>query len=203
MTSQASSTSLSLIEKVKADDALAWTRLVDLYGPLVFHWAQRLGLDDHSASDVLQDVFMSVRRSIGLFDATKVGGSFRAWLWTIARNKVNDHFREVARRPIATGGTQAGERMAQVPDQLSQNPDEYTDPRQLTSLFHRALESVRCEFEERTWQMFWRSAVGNERTADIAADLGISSNAVRQARSRVLRRLRQELGEFGDGAVWR
>lgn len=54
---------------------------------------------------------------------------------------------------------------------------------------------VRSEFEDRTWQAFWRVAVEGHATAEVAADLGITANAVRQAKSRVLRRLRQELGD--------
>ena len=57
---------------------------------------------------------------------------------------------------------------------------------------------VRSEFEERTWNAFWRSTVEVEPTADIALSLGITANSVRQAKSRVLRRLRQELGEIAD-----
>ena len=60
----------------------------------------------------------------------------------------------------------------------------------------RALDLVRAEFEGRTWQMFWRSAVDGHAVAAIARDLGASAAAVRQAKSRVLRRLKSELGDL-------
>ncbi len=196
MSLQHSTTSPSLIDRVKANDADAWRRFVDLYGPLVFHWAKRLGLDDHASSDVLQEVFAAVAKAVGGFSQGGNGSSFRGWLWTITRNKVRDHHRAGANRELATGGTDAQRRLASLPDGLSDDADTNTAPGQLSGLYHRALELVRSEFEERTWNAFWRAAVENERTAEIARDLGITANGVRQAKSRVLRRLRDELGEL-------
>jgi DNA-directed RNA polymerase specialized sigma24 family protein len=58
--------------------------------------------------------------------------------------------------------------------------------------------SVQAEFEERTWQAFWRATIDEEPTADIAADLGMSAGAVRKAKFRVLRRLRSEFENLID-----
>jgi RNA polymerase sigma-70 factor (ECF subfamily) len=82
-----------------------------------------------------------------------------------------------------------------VAESLSDNPDEYTDKAQLNSLHRRGIELVRCQFEERTWQLFWLTVVEERPTSEVAVEFDISANAVRQARSRVLRRLRQELGD--------
>jgi RNA polymerase sigma-70 factor (ECF subfamily) len=60
----------------------------------------------------------------------------------------------------------------------------------------RALELVRAEFEERTWQMFWQTVVEDWAAADVAAELGVSAAAVRMARSRVLRRLEEAVAEL-------
>ncbi|HUG93510.1 MAG TPA: sigma-70 family RNA polymerase sigma factor [Planctomycetaceae bacterium] len=193
-----SSTSTSLLRRVREHDAGAWQRLVDLYGPLVFYWGRRSGLRPPDAADVMQDVFAAVHGAIGRFERDPHGGTFRGWLWTIARNKIHDHFRRAAGQAAAAGGTDAARRLDQVPESWD---DESADPRDrgaLSGLYRRALEFVRSEFEERTWQAFWRSVVEDEPAAEIAADLGISANAVRQYKSRVLRRLRQELGDL-DG----
>jgi RNA polymerase sigma-70 factor (ECF subfamily) len=60
----------------------------------------------------------------------------------------------------------------------------------------RALQLVQSEFEPRTLQAFWQSTVDGRSTADVAADLGMSPKAVRQAKYRVLNRLRHELDEL-------
>ena len=191
MNPDAGTTSLSLLVRVKARDDDAWARLVELYGPLVFHWTQKAGLDEHSGSDVLQEVFSAVAKSIEGYRQRNGSDSFRGWLYTITRNKVRDHYRSHANSETARGGSSANHAM----NSIAESEDEYTGTQQLSELFHRALELVKSEFEPRTWSAFWRSAVEGERTRDIAADLGMSANNVRQAKSRVLRRLRSELGD--------
>jgi RNA polymerase sigma-70 factor (ECF subfamily) len=63
-------------------------------------------------------------------------------------------------------------------------------------LFSRALELIRAEFQERTWRAFWRVVVEGQSPQVIAQELNMSPGAVRVAKSRVLHRLRLELGDF-------
>ncbi len=55
---------------------------------------------------------------------------------------------------------------------------------------------VKAEFEPRTWQMFWLTAIEGRSPVDIAAALGVSPAAVRMAKSRVLHRLKEEFGDL-------
>jgi RNA polymerase sigma-70 factor (ECF subfamily) len=55
---------------------------------------------------------------------------------------------------------------------------------------------VQSEFEERTWKAFWRVAVEDRTPAEVGAEMGITPNAVRQAKSRVLRRLKEEMSDL-------
>ena len=66
----------------------------------------------------------------------------------------------------------------------------------LDDAYRRGLELVRGEFEERTWQMFWLVVVEDRLPADVAAQLGVSPAAVRKAKSRVLHRLKEEVGDL-------
>jgi RNA polymerase sigma-70 factor (ECF subfamily) len=70
------------------------------------------------------------------------------------------------------------------------------EPQELSELYRRALELIRGDFEARTWRAFWMVAVDGVPTAEAAGELGLSTASVRQAKSRVLRRLKDELGEF-------
>ncbi len=166
----------------------------------MFHWCRRSGLKREDAADVFQEVFASVAGGIDRFEQNSSRGTFRGWLRTITRNSIHDHFRKAADRPAAAGGTDAQQRLARVPDVLADNAIESDEEEshETSSLLHRGLELVKGEFEPRTWEAFWRATVEQERTADIATDLGITANNVRQAKSRVLRRLRQELGDLGE-----
>jgi RNA polymerase sigma-70 factor (ECF subfamily) len=188
-------TSLTLLDRLRGNDAEAWERVVRLYGPLVLFWGRRAGLSEADAADLLQDVFRSVAGAIAGFRLDRAGDTFRGWLWTITRNKLRDHFRNLAREPVAAGGTEAQDRFHQIPEA---EPDSSPESEPSKALLHRALESVRPAFEERTWQAFWRTTVDGRPPADVAAELGLGLASVYQARTRVLRRLRQELGGVLD-----
>jgi RNA polymerase sigma-70 factor (ECF subfamily) len=187
-------TSRSLLERARADDSAAWERLVGLYAPLVFGWCRRWGLPEQDAADVLQEVFQAVVAHLAGFRSGREGGTFRGWLRTIAHNKVQDHFRRAGRQPRAAGGSDAQARLAQVPGAEAPGSDE-AEPEE-RGLFLRALELIRGDFEERTWQAFWRTAVDGRAPRDVADELGMSAGAVRVAKSRVLHRLREELGDL-------
>jgi RNA polymerase sigma-70 factor (ECF subfamily) len=188
-------TSPSLLERVKADDAAAWDRLIGLYAPLVYRWCRRAHLPEQEIADVFQDVFQAVATHIAAFRREGAADTFRGWLRTITRNKVRDHFRRIGREPGGAGGTEAQLLFARLPDDRPDegDPDEGSADR---GLFGRALELLRAEFEDRTWRAFWLTAVEDRAAGEVALELGMSPGAVRVAKSRVLRRLRQELGEL-------
>ena len=186
----------SLLQRASQRDAIAWRELVDLYGPLVAHWCRRCSLDVHSSADCVQDVFASVVVAIDQFSPQRESGSFRAWLWTITRNKLRDHFRRNAGTPAAAGGSIAMGRMQQVLDPIAVPDEEPTGDLQLQQLTSRALSQVQSEFEPRTWQAFWRSVVDGIATSSVALEMEISEATVRQSRSRILRRLRQQFGDI-------
>jgi RNA polymerase sigma-70 factor (ECF subfamily) len=200
----ASGTSRTLLERVQADDGAAWDRLVTLYGPLVYQWCGRWRLQDCDRADVFQEVFQAVSSHIGQFRKSKPGDTFRGWLRTITRNKVHDLFRRLGREPFAEGGTAAGMRLAQLPatgdipadDILADDILADDEDRAQRGLYFRALELVRGEFEPHTWKAFWATAVDDRPAKDVADELSMSPGAVRVAKSRVLQRLREELGEL-------
>jgi RNA polymerase sigma-70 factor (ECF subfamily) len=188
-------TSRSLLERVRADDPAAWDRLVTLYAPMVFHWCRLWDLQDQDAADICQEVFQAVLTHIGSFRKERKGDTFRGWLRTVARNKMHDHFRRFGQEGQGAGGTDAQRWFAHLSGPQP-DADEGTAAEEDHSLFHRALELVQGEFEARTWQAFWRTAIEGQSAKEVAADLGMSPGAVRVAKSRVLHRLREELGDL-------
>jgi RNA polymerase sigma-70 factor (ECF subfamily) len=192
----ADSSSSRLLQGLRAKNPGAWERLASLYGPLVYYWCRRSGLQPSDAADVLQEVFAAVWGGIGSFAHRPGQGRFRGWLWTITRNKIRDHFRTLAARTDMVGGDPTQLTLATAPEEADAEPSDAENSRELKGLFHRALDVVRAQFEDRTWEAFDRVVVGGCTTAEVAAALGMSVNSVRQARSRVLRRLREELGDM-------
>ncbi len=191
-------TSSSLIGHVKADEAGAWERLVTLYAPLVHHWCRRWSLQEEDLADVFQEVFKSLVVHIGEFRREREGDTFRGWLFRITRNKVFDHFRRHGREAEAGGGTEAWARISQLPAPEATEAADPAEAEAMRRLFLRGLELIRNEFEERTWQAFWRTSVEGRAPREVALELSMSSGAVRVAKSRVLQRLREELGDTGE-----
>jgi RNA polymerase sigma-70 factor (ECF subfamily) len=175
----------------------AWTRLVEIFGPIVYRWCRQSGLSGHDASDVVQEVFASVSRGIGNFHRSQENQSFRNWLATITRNRVRDFWRRSAKQPGATGGTEALRGLQDLADPLDASLDATISVADIEGeVTRRVLDLVRSEFEEKSWLAFQRTAVDGKLAADVALELGMTVAAVYKAKSRIFRRLRQQLGEL-------
>lgn len=190
-----SSTSLSLLEGLKARDQVAWQRLTYLYYPLVYGWCRRRGLQARDAEDVVQEVFLTVARKIQDFRREREGDTFRGWLWTIARHKLGDWIRHQRVQEKTFGAANSQERLQEIIDPGDADSDSALSHGEAGGLYHRALTLIRAEFEERSWLAFWRVAVEGQDPADVARELLMSRNAVYVAKSRILARLRELLGD--------
>ncbi|HEV3444108.1 MAG TPA: sigma-70 family RNA polymerase sigma factor [Gemmataceae bacterium] len=188
------STSRSLLARVRTNDAAAWRRLITLYTPLVWHWCRKMDLPGQEMADVFQEVFQSVAAHIRDFHRDRPGDTFRGWLRTITRNKVHDHFRAHKREPQAAGGSEAKAWWSRLPDSGARGETLEGDER-YDFLFRQALELIKAEFQERTWRAFWLVVVEGQSPQVVAQELDMSPGAVRVAKSRVLHRLRLELGD--------
>jgi RNA polymerase sigma-70 factor (ECF subfamily) len=130
------------------------------------------------------------------FRRNRPGDSFRGWLRGIARNMVLQHFRRTGRHPRGSGGTDALVQLHTIEDAAAHEEADEDPAEELDGLRRRALELVRSEFEERTWRDFWMTVVEGRLPADIAAEMGVSPTAIRMAKSRVLRRLKETFGDL-------
>ena len=115
---------------------------------------------------------------------------------TITRNKVHDHFRRLIREPEGVGGSDAQARLAELAAPALHEDSSLSAKCGERELLSRALDLIRPEFAERTWQAFWRTAIEGRSAPEAAVELSMSAGAVRVAKSRVLQRLREELGDL-------
>ena len=191
-------TSPSLLVRATAGEAAAWQRMVQIYGPLVYSWARRTGLQPQDAADVTQETFAAVSTRLPAYDAERRGATFRGWLWTITRNKAADLVRKCRSQPGARGGSTNLANLNAVYEDSSgsvgvspNSPSERAMDQQ--EIIRRALAILRSSFEPTTWQAFWRTVIDGCTPDEVAAELALSRWAVYKARSRVLQRLRSEL----------
>ena len=82
-------TRASLLVRLRdGHDREAWRQFVELYAPLVYSFARQRGLQDADAADLMQDVLRAVVMNAGRLDYDPRRGTFRAWLYTVTRNKL-------------------------------------------------------------------------------------------------------------------
>jgi len=185
-------TSLSLLNRLRhSPDSESWDRLVQLYSPLIKAWLRRYEVPPNDADDLVQEVLLAVSRDLGRFEHAGQVGAFRGWLKAILVNRLRKFWRARDRRPQARGDSNIDARLAQLDDPSSEmsliwnrEHDQYV-LRQLLAL-------AEPNFEPATWTAFCRVALDGKKPDVVAEEMAISLNAVCLAKSRVLRRLRQE-----------
>jgi RNA polymerase sigma-70 factor (ECF subfamily) len=185
--------STSLLVNAKNGDPRAWERLVSLSMPLVLRWCRRQGVPEADRPDVAQEVYRAVARTLGAFHRDRPGDSFRGWLRTVTRSKVLDYHEQKARvGPVGEGGSEALARLHQLAAEESAVVDVSAETEERRLLFRRAVELLQSAVDEKTWRAFWRVEIEGQVPAEVAADLGMSANAVYLAKGRVRKRLREE-----------
>jgi RNA polymerase sigma-70 factor (ECF subfamily) len=187
---------LTLLQRLLDNEPEAWRTMVQLYTPLLCHWCVRGGVRGADAEDVVQEVFRVAASRLDRFRRDREGDSFRGWLRGITRNMLLAHFRRTSRQPQASGGSGVLTQLEAVADPTATDSPEEDPPSELEALRRRALELVRGQVAERTWQAFWLTAIEGHAPAEVAASLGVSPTAVRMAKSRVLHRLKEQFGEL-------
>jgi RNA polymerase sigma-70 factor (ECF subfamily) len=193
-----SQTSLSLLERLRLHSESAdWKRLVELYTPLIRGWLLRHEVPPADADDLTQDVLGVVVRELADFQHNQRLGAFRAWLRAITVNRLRGYWRG-RRHPLQAGGDgEAARRLEQLEDphsSLSQLWDQEHD----RHVLGRLMKLIEPEFPLAWWQAFRRHVVEGARASEVARELDVSVNVVLLAKSRILRRLRQEAAGFVD-----
>ena len=132
-------------------------------------------------------------RELPLFERQREG-SFRTWLRQVTVNKVRTLRKQLKRKPVAGLDLTDGflDQLAEPNSELAREWDLDHD----RHVFQKLLTIVQPDFQPSTWEAFQRFAIEGRPAADVAGELGINVNSVIQAKSRILKRLREEAGEL-------
>lgn len=181
-----------LVRLRNAEDDRAWAEFLELYTPLIQRLARRGGLQDADAADLAQEVFRAVAGAIDRWDHDPARGSFRGWLARVTRNLMLNLLAAQQHHPRGSGDTDIGRLLEQepapAPEQTAVFEMEYR-----RQLFQWAVDQVRGDFRDPTWQAFWRTAVEGQKPRDVAAALGLTVGAVYVYRNRVMARIRRAI----------
>jgi RNA polymerase sigma factor (sigma-70 family) len=191
-------TSISLLERLRLHSESAdWNRFIELYTPFIRNWLLIQNVPDADTDDLTQDVLAVVVGELVDFQHNQRVGAFRTWLRAIAVNRLRGYWRGLQHSPRAGGDSEAERRLAELDDShssLSQRWDQEHD----RHVLGRLMKLIEPEFPLAWWQAFRRHVVEGARAREVAKELDVSVNVVLLAKSRILKRLRQEAAGFVD-----
>src|SRR5262245_29076141 len=168
------------------DEGRAWSRFVDVYGPLVYGLARRHGLSDADAADRMQEVLLAVARGVERYDAER--GPFRKWLYAVTMNKLRSFWKQSRHDPQAIAD------LEKIPD--AADPDERWEREYRQRLFVAAADQIRTGADPTHWRVFWLAAVEGKPGAAVAAECGVKVEQVYVIRQRVQKRLADAVAEL-------
>lgn len=171
-------------------DERAWEEFVELYGPAIYRAIRYYGLQDADAQDTTQQVLMSVARALEQRPHDPSRARFRTWLSRVIRNAALNVIRQ-SKPDRGTGDSEWVRRLSRVEDE--QDGADVLEQEYQKELFRKAARDIEPEFAEDTWQAFWLTAVEGREITEVARQLSKKVGSIYAARSRVIRRLRQQV----------
>ena len=194
----ADATSISLLLRLRRSpaDQGAWREFVTRYGRRIFLWCRQWDLQEADAEDVTQNVLTILADRLRTFEYD-AGGSFRAWLKTVAHHAWGKYVSRLARPGRGAGDVETPDRLATVEarDDLAARLEEEFD-RELLDL---AMLRVAQRVEPHTWQAFTLTALDGLAGPDAATRIGIPVAMVYVGRSRVQKMIKDEIQQLEAG----
>jgi len=190
-------TNFSLIARVRDhSDVESWRQFYQFYQPLISRYLRRLGLDDHSANDVIQEVFIRLLQSLPTFRLDSQRGRFRSYLWKLTYSALVDQARRVKARRQAEEGWVV--RFQSADEAESRKLHQELNEINHQQILQRALPRVRAVTSSKAWTCFEERLLRDRPGAVIATELGISDKAVFVYASRVLKAVRKQCAALAD-----
>lgn len=188
-------TNVSLLVRLKdTGDSAAWQSFVEAYAPLLYGFGLRRGIARSEIDDFVQDVMSRLAGAMENFEYDPSKGTFRSWMFQTAKFVLLNRHRYATRRPDLSGGSSLM-RVAEhsQSDGAAAKMEEEWEWEYRRQLFARAAVRVREEVGEEAWESFRRTAIEGESGEKVAADLGIAVGTLYVRRSRMLKRVREEV----------
>ncbi|MEZ6141752.1 MAG: sigma-70 family RNA polymerase sigma factor [Zavarzinella sp.] len=185
-------TSISLLDRLHQDPQEAdWRRLVEIYTPLIRTWLRKYTVPTTDTDDLVQEVIAVLVRRLPDFEHNSRTGAFRTWLRSITFNCLRDFWKAKRIKPQPGGGSDFQDFLQQMADPNS-FASKLWDAEHDKFVLRRLMTILKGEFSDTTWRAFELVALEGKSADEVAEMLGISTNAVFIAKSRILTRLRQE-----------
>lgn len=190
------STRHSLLVRIKdSSDTEAWSQFVDLYGPLLFRFGKKKGLQEADAADMMQDALQRVSQSISKFEYNPNLGRFRSWLFLIASQCISNQLKKRSRQPIGSADSGVARMIEQTP---SEEDEAVWENEYRQYILNWAMEQIQDQFSDSTWTAFFQTALEHKSADEVAGSLNMSVGAVYIAKSRVTKRLKEKVASIDE-----
>ena len=180
-----------LIELGKRSD-LAWSEFLDIYEQAIVRYCIGRGLQEADARDAAQDIYAAISQRMTTWDHDRQG-SFRAWLFRVARNISVDL---IASRAKQAHGQLTDDVFNQVPTRVGEEASTAFGLQWHRALFDWASLRARQEVKPMTWRAFCLTAIEGQTAEDVSTELGISIGSVYTAKCRVMARIREHVARW-------
>lgn len=187
----------SLLVRLQGKSGDAWSEFLAIYEQAILNYSRSRGLQDADARDVTQEVLAAVTTKIESWDPSAHRGTFRGWLFRVARNIAVDRIVAQSKQARASGDTRVAQMLSEAPDRNELESDMFWAEYR-RKVFHSAAEQIRPEVKESTWQSFWMTSVEGHKPEDVAAQLGLSLGSVYASKFRIVSRIRTIVARFDD-----
>lgn len=197
---ESAATRLSLLVRLrnlKNDDA--WKEFFESYGPRIFRWCRRLGLQESDASDVTQEVLTRLMKGIQTFDYDSSRGRFRGWLTIVTNNAIRDYVKQQRRAGISGGDTTLQRHLSslQSPSAIEELAAEI-DAEADQEVLREAEARVQLRVASETWEAYRMTAVDGVKPSEVSKSIGMKTSEVYVAKSRVIKLLKEEVARIKE-----
>ena len=189
-------TPTTLLQRVRdLQDEKSWGEFVALYEPLLLSYVRGRVAPETDARDIVQDIFLTLLRVLPTFELDRVRGRFRTWLWRITSNAIIDDSRRQRRHKKSR---------SPLPDDFAESVSDDRKPDEEWLRAHRqrileyVLSQMRDQTHEKTWHCFEQHILGERGCAEVAAEVGLTANAVCANSIRVLAKVRARCAEYEE-----
>ena len=142
----------ALVRRCVAGDSAAWQEIVQQYHRRIYNICYRFSGSPDDASDLTQEVFIKIYRTLGTFDGSRA--AFMTWVTTVTRNLLVDHFRKgkydrvTESLEAAPGGQEDGLTLGEQLQDQSISPERRVQRLQVQKVVHETLQKLSPELRE-------------------------------------------------------
>jgi RNA polymerase sigma-70 factor (ECF subfamily) len=172
-----------------AGDAAAFDMLYARHRVPVFRYVRRQLGEEGIAEEIFQDVWMRVIKVRGRYAAS---AKFTTWLYTIAHNRLIDHFRSVGARPEEVQLLDDDNDNPEVPASETDGPEPSFTRRCIAERILRALDALPSAQRE----AFVLQQEGNLTVEEIASVTGVTRETAKSRLRYALAKLRHDLKDM-------